>query len=274
MMFPLFLFPIFALAVRSDNNFTPIEVQQEKVEVVNFNQYRVYSNDYYYNGLHFTSSGNFFTLNGTISSSANFPMYIINSTQIISSHYYYLSSDYDLNISYNDGTIHYVNQPVILNGVSFSVYKYFSNQLDEVINFTSFVNVFDLTLMFGVGNEPTIEAFDTWYPVVAYDNVVEKQLLHTGVFETFNDIDVGSQMVYVAYKVVDNYFNYDNVFNFGSLYSWLELSFFNGTAPMGFFVFWHLLIYWLLTSLLWLLFDVLMYVPMLIHRWLDKAALS
>ena len=91
---------------------------------------------------------------------------------------------------------------------------------------------------------------------------------------TFNDTDIGSQFIYDMYNCVDKYFNYDRVFNFADLYSWLNTTFFSGSAPLGFFIFWHLLIYWLLTSLLWLLFDVLMYVPQLVHRWLDKASLS
>lgn len=86
--------------------------------------------------------------------------------------------------------------------------------------------------------------------------------------------DIMSVFVGNYANAIDKYFNYDNVVNFGTLYSWLNTTFFSGNAPLGFFIFWHLLEYWLLTSLLWLLFDVLIYVPMLVHRWLDKASIS
>lgn len=86
--------------------------------------------------------------------------------------------------------------------------------------------------------------------------------------------DIMSVFVNNYAEAISKYFNYDNAFNFGGLYNWLNTNFFSGNAPLGFFIFWHLLIYWLLTSLLWLIFDVLMYVPMLVHRWLDKASLS
>lgn len=35
-----------------------------------------------------------------------------------------------------------------------------------------------------------------------------------------------------------------------------------------------LMSYWLCISLIWLVFDVVMYVPNLVHRWLDKGAIK
>lgn len=35
-----------------------------------------------------------------------------------------------------------------------------------------------------------------------------------------------------------------------------------------------LLAYWLSMSIIWLVFDLLMYVPLLVHRWLDKGILE
>lgn len=36
----------------------------------------------------------------------------------------------------------------------------------------------------------------------------------------------------------------------------------------------QLLTYWTFTSIVYLIFDVLMYVPLLVHRWIDKARLE
>ena len=36
----------------------------------------------------------------------------------------------------------------------------------------------------------------------------------------------------------------------------------------------RLLTYWTCISLIWLIFDVLMYVPLLVHRWIDKAKIE
>lgn len=35
-----------------------------------------------------------------------------------------------------------------------------------------------------------------------------------------------------------------------------------------------LLTYWTCISIIWLIFDVLMYVPLLVHRWIDKAKIE
>ena len=35
-----------------------------------------------------------------------------------------------------------------------------------------------------------------------------------------------------------------------------------------------LLTYWTCVSIIWLVFDVFMYVPLLVHRWIDKAKLE
>lgn len=36
----------------------------------------------------------------------------------------------------------------------------------------------------------------------------------------------------------------------------------------------NLLSYWTCISIIWLVFDVFMYVPLLVHRWIDKAKLE
>lgn len=155
---------------------------------------------------------------------------------------------------------------------------------EDVFGSLSFLRYDDLSIL---------GYFDFDY-ISSYNAVI--QLLHINEFGSFTDVaslfsytdynevesvtvndsssDIMSVFVNNYAEVINKYFNYDNAFNFGGLYTWLNTNFFSGNAPLGFFIFWHLLIYWLLTSLLWLIFDVLMYVPMLVHRWLDKASLS
>lgn len=36
----------------------------------------------------------------------------------------------------------------------------------------------------------------------------------------------------------------------------------------------NLLTYWTLTSIIYLIFDVIMYIPLLVHKWIDKARIS
>lgn len=135
------------------------------------------------------------------------------------------------------------------------------------------LQLFNLTDIFGSGNEPSLSVFES-YLIKDYYVYGENTISIGTQNVTYSDSDIGSQFIYSMYNCVDKYFNYDRVFNFGDLYTWLNTTFFSGSAPLGFFIFWHLLIYWLLTSILWLVFDVLMYVPQLVHRWLDKASIS
>lgn len=140
-----------------------------------------------------------------------------------------------------------------------SVLGYFD--FDEIESYSSVIQIIHIN-EFGSSTDVT-----TLFSYTDYNEVESV---------TVNDSssDIMSVFVNNYAEAINKYFNYDNAFNFGGLYTWLNTNFFSGNAPLGFFIFWHLLIYWLLTSLIWLIFDVLMYVPMLVHRWLDKASLN
>ena len=69
---------------------------------------------------------------------------------------------------------------------------------------------------------------------------------------------------------------FDNV-----LFSWSKTSFLNVpfsylTNMFGFTnnIITYLFSYWLTISIIWLTFDVVMYVPNLAHRWLDRGAIE
>ena len=229
MMIPIFTFPIFALAIRSDNNFEPISVDYESKEVVVFNQ--LLDNSNYSNeigGLSLSVVDNTYIFNGTSSQSwAGFRYFDVD---YIVGHQYLLyckptegglSSNAYLQVSI-DGTYYTSPNIFTFNGV----FNYITTGIQtgqSGVNYDHkvyYFGIYDLTLMFGSGNEPSYSDFVAYFPSDYYPyNLGTKQLLNTGS-SSFNSSDVGSQMVYVAYKVVDNYFNYDNVFNFGSLYSW------------------------------------------------------
>lgn len=90
----------------------------------------------------------------------------------------------------------------------------------------------------------------------------------------YNDTDIGSQFVYNLYNVVDKYFNWSNAMGLNNLYDWFIANVFSAANPLVFSVIFNLLVYWLFISLFWLIFDVLMYVPNMIHKMLDKARLE
>ena len=140
--------------------------------------------------------------------------------------------------------------------------------------YIKYFNVFNLTQMFGNGNEPTIAEFNEIFPNDYYNYTTSKKILIQNGTETLNNTDIGSQFVYAMYKPLHDYFDFNQFLGIGNLYNWFQLEVFNGTAPLGFYLFWEYLIYWLLVSLAWLIFDIAIYVPKLAHRWLDKASLE
>lgn len=91
-----------------------------------------------------------------------------------------------------------------------------------------------------------------------------------------NDIesDIMSLFTYSLYNTTERYYNVDNFFALGEIRQWFNINFFNGNPSLGFGIAWHLLTYWFVVSIFWLIFDVLMYLPLLVHRWLDKGAIA
>ena len=88
---------------------------------------------------------------------------------------------------------------------------------------------------------------------------------------------------YFTYQQIDNVFYYsvDKVTQM-PLFNWAYNSFLS--APLVYIVTLfsipanhivvQLLSYWLAISIIWLVFDLIMYVPLLVHRWLDKGVLE
>lgn len=84
-----------------------------------------------------------------------------------------------------------------------------------------------------------------------------------------------------------NVINYDTWLNYG--YSVLDGMFYEGLLMdiydtykylvynifgLDFDYLVELLSYWTSVSIIWLIFDVIMYVPLLVHRWIDKAKIE
>ena len=100
--------------------------------------------------------------------------------------------------------------------------------------------------------------------------------------ETYFDL-VKNNIKQVNDLLLDNVFYYavDKVEQ-SSMFSWAYTSFL--VAPFQYIlalfgvpsthVIVELLSYWLSVSVIWLIFDVIMYVPLLAHRWLDKGVIE
>lgn len=114
----------------------------------------------------------------------------------------------------------------------------------------------------------TLNNFRYWcenalgFPEASTYNVIESATLveiTTGTATTYNDTDIGSQFLYTLYNSVDKYFNFDNVFNFGQLKTWLGTNLFGGSMPMVAVIVYNVMIYELLMDLMFLLYAVFMW---------------
>lgn len=99
----------------------------------------------------------------------------------------------------------------------------------------------------------------------------------------FNNYDMFYQIEYNDYSYIDNVFYYSvEQINNEPLFSWAKTSFLSqpllfitnlfglpSTSPIITF-----LSYWFDISIIWLVFDAIMYFPLLIHRWLDKGVIE
>ena len=156
------------------------------------------------------------------------------------------------------------NNPDDINNFAFQCVKIGNN--GDIVKYKNY-QVFNLTQMFGAGNEPTIQEFNAWFPNDYYDYTLSEHIVIPN---------------YQTIQVADNSINHFWLPSFGAIgyniqsyISWLIGGVFGLNVANGIgFVIVRLFTYWLIISICWLIFDVLMYVPNLAHKWLDKAAIE
>lgn len=129
---------------------------------------------------------------------------------------------------------------------------------------------FNLTKMFGSGNEPTLTEFNSLFSNSYYQYTLSHKELIDGDLITYNDTDIMSQITYQLYNSVDKYFNMGNVFNLGGLYDWFNLNIFNGNAPIYIFIVWQIVLYEFVMDLLFLLYGLFMWFIDMIQKLMEK----
>ena len=133
-------------------------------------------------------------------------------------------------------------------------------------------------------NEPSGDYFTGVCTIFALRSSVPFSMALTGQF--VRDVDLLSLPLYlpVSYTEGNSDVFYSAVGKVASsqLFNWAEKSFLGqGFRYAGTWFglptdspFYTYACYWCAISILWLIFDVLMYVPLLVHRWLDKGAIE
>lgn len=276
MALPVLIIPIFALNILHKET-EPISIEVQENLKVDFNQlcrYEQLNN----NGLTYSLNESYVSINGQMQSVPQYSQTpFTRNIQFKRDGTQYLikfNNNYNLKVGVT-GYMAY-SSDFIYTQIGQSVWTgrlfLYTNQIYNFNDLQVSAQIFDLTQMFGEGNEPTIEEFNALFPNSYYEDTESQEMIIENAYTTtYDDTDIGSQFVYALYKPVNDYFNFGEFFGLSGMYDWFQLNIFNGTAPLSFFIVFNVMIYWLFISLFWLLFDILIYVPMVIHKWLDKA---
>lgn len=266
---PLLVIPIFAIYTRNENYNSNIEIEvQEKVSI-DFNQllnYESYSASSTIAGMTYTNNQNgTYSVSGTSTQNANknilwYTNFKLNHIYILkgtpsngswSTYYMFLAGyGYDLGngTRFKASTTNGANLQIgIVSGTYSSLI--FKPQL------------YDLTQMYGEGNEPSIQEFNTIFTNDLYPYTIsQKELVDKPNPTTYNDTDIGSQFVYTLYNATDKYFNCTNLFNLEQVWNWVQLNLFSGTAPLMVYVVWQVIVYEFFMDLIFLLYSVFMFI--------------
>lgn len=277
---PLLSIPVFAI-YSQNHEITGNEIVQETNKVVDFNQ-QIELTTYRNSSLSYSNVNGRFEI-------TNISNNVLTNPELIRCEYFNFELDHvyfydkqDNNYqvrfwSTNVATSFYGTEQVyrvpVQNNNVYQMYLIGTLQPNETFTFS--LCVYDLTQMFGAGNEPTAQEFRNYFPLDYYPYTEsENVVIENYETITYNDTDIVSQFIYSEYNFMAQYLPMYKFAPFNGIYNWLQNTFFGGAAPIVFTIFYQWFAYWLFVSLCWLIFDVLMYVPLVVHRWLDKGALE
>ena len=272
---------VFAYTLRYGFNYgNEIPSVTENIQrTVDFNQYLLpdevsvnrYDVSSYYKDYHLS-------VTGTASSYFSRSTRLVNSNlYTISGHKYFLNfygvNTYgtDIFVNYNLTSNYYSSAiPFIFTASVDSEYDAFISvnvQENQQVNLVGYFALYDLTQMFGSGNEPSIQEFVNWCPEPYYDYTLSEYVVIPDYSSRCVSDDVTNHFWLPSFGLVGHAIN--------DVISFLLLNVFGLVVSEGIgFIVCGLFTYWTIISLAWLVFDILMYVPLLVHRWLDKASIS
>lgn len=131
----------------------------------------------------------------------------------------------------------------------FYLYLYVNNT--NVYTFWNVENLLNLEFDITITSNITLNGNEVFY---VYNNFTENQTLDNAFTYSMNEINENVLFSWAKTSFLVTPFSYiGNLFGVPS------------TSPII-----TLLSYWLSISIIWLVFDLVMYVPLLVHRWIDK----
>ena len=131
------------------------------------------------------------------------------------------------------------------------------------------VQLFNLTQIFGSGNEPTKEVFESYLTQDYYDFGSNQVKVGTTDVQAKNN-DIMSVFMDSFNTSINKYFNMGNVFNMTSVYNWFNANIFGGTAPVVIYSVWNIVLYEFVMDLLFLLYGLFMWFVDMCKRLIEK----
>lgn len=181
--------------------------------LVNFNQIAVASHYNYNNyGLQLTTSNNVITLNGTPQFELTFDMGTIN---IVGLHKYYYFNDCDT-VSYKFKDIQTIeNRSIYTQNSNSTITSQIIVYVNNYSNTKVHLNLIDLTLMFGAGNEPTVEQANEYFTADYYNYNTGTPIPYSkdylqGYTDGANDLYDSMSITYNAYTIGSTSTTYAN----------------------------------------------------------------
>lgn len=155
----------------------------------------------------------------------------------------------------------FVDVIVDINNIGDFNLNFVNLPINTHFTWNGYLEVFNLTQMFGSGNEPTIQQFNNWFPNDFYDYTLHQDVWVENYEQiTYNDTDVMSQFSYQLYNAIDKYFNMDKTFNLGAIHEWVNNIMFNGQPPLVANIVWHIISYEFILDLIFLVYAVFMFI--------------
>lgn len=276
--FAFFVPSILYYAFNDNSTMQAVEVPKTETILVDFNQLVTaddFSDTYY--GINVTKTDYYISFNGTATGQGVFVT--LFDIDVLNGHQYYFRK-------FSGGSINDYNFYILTSShgssETYSSSFIYTASFDDTASFRAvlsrsgllsydmgfYFNAFDLTQMFGSGNEPTIAEFDLMFTHNYYEYTLSQPMQFT--------YDTGETEQLVSNTDIINY-AWESIWDL-PLFNWCKVSFVSvpftyisglfGLAASNSFN--YVFTYFASMSIIWLVFDVIMYVPLLVHRWLDK----
>lgn len=246
-LLPIILIPVFMIYshrhVLTETKDVDIQYKYQSNEVVDLYTDCVVGNIYYVEEFGF----------GESSPNVNVYLLSFDSFSVLDS---YNTIDYNFDGYYSANNENYV---IFSYQTNRQVITFHSDSYETSFDFDGDLNTYFTDAIFYCDNAQDLNTFVTYldnswaFPEYTDYNVIESVTVQD------TNSDIMSVFINNFNTCVDNYFNFDNVFNFGQIKAWLTTNIFSGSMPAVINSVWQIFCYEFLMDLIFLLYALFMF---------------